>query len=162
MRLPSSTILVAPMRRACMSSGSRLSPGSGQSRYVGAWGRRRAQAIMRAELQVALTRVIEPTGGPGVEVATLEDGLLGAGRSKCAREASLRGRAAQVLNRAARPRCCVMSKWHRRRPPGRHVLPQDHPLVRPVDLLQDRSALVRQPLCVCRGHFHPLRYPLLV
>jgi hypothetical protein len=60
-----------------MSSRSRLSPGSGQSRHVGALGRRRVQAIMRVELQVALTRVIEPTGGPGVEVATLEDGLLG-------------------------------------------------------------------------------------
>jgi len=31
------------------------------------------QAIMRVELQVALTRVIEPTGGPGVELPTLED-----------------------------------------------------------------------------------------
>ena len=54
------------------------------------------------------------------------------------------------------------SKWRCRRPPKRHVLPEDHPLVGAVDLFDDGAALVRQSLCVRRGHFHPLRYPFLI
>jgi hypothetical protein len=56
----------------------------------------------------------------------------------------------------------VGSKRRCRRPPERHVLPEDHPLVGAVDLFNDGAALVRQPLCVRCGHLHALRYPFLI
>ena len=111
MRLPCgrSTIFVAPTRRACTSCGSHLSPGLGPIAAHWCFGSsarvgHNARMTNAPNCKLALTRVIEPTSGPGVEVATLEDAARlsvcwGAGRSK-------RLRGAQVLNRAARPRCC--------------------------------------------------------
>ena len=64
-----------------------------------------------------------------------------------------RGAGSQALGPA------VVSKWRCRRPPESCVLLEDHPLVRPIDLLHDGSALVRRSFCACCGHFHPLRYP---
>jgi len=57
------------------------------------------------DFKLALTRVIEPTGGPGAELATLEDAARFVGLMKPWREAQLHwGFAAELLLKAAETR----------------------------------------------------------